>query len=233
MSRNPQKQGNETKEEDHQEAENDALTTTEAWLHYLMNTEVKMYKKGLFELLRTAVGGAQTPLPSSAGFAYILLAIINKILIGLWSVVVSIYNTQALWDICSTAWLSSWGRTLSSLASADAHWPSSSHHAQQARTWLPFLADMAQEDMGRLLFGVPKAPSSPGFAPFKQIRPMASWAALGRALPKGWWRWSFLSTQPCYNFSCWLPSGFAALFYTCSCPGWPELGRFFVIPRPR
>ena len=71
---------------DHQEAENDPLTTTETcaeYLHYFMNTEVKMYKKGLFELLRAAVGGAQTPLPSSAGFAHILLAIINKILIGL------------------------------------------------------------------------------------------------------------------------------------------------------
>ena len=45
--------------------------------------ESKKYKKGLFKLLRVAVGGAQTPLPSSAVFAHILLAIINKILIGL------------------------------------------------------------------------------------------------------------------------------------------------------
>ena len=45
--------------------------------------ESKKYKKGLFKLLRAAVGGAQTPLPSSAVFAHILLAIINKILIGL------------------------------------------------------------------------------------------------------------------------------------------------------
>ena len=66
--------------------ENDPLTTTEAcaeYLHYFTNSEVKMYKKGLFELLSTAVGGAQTPLPSSAAFAHILFAIINKILIGL------------------------------------------------------------------------------------------------------------------------------------------------------
>lgn len=42
-----------------------------------------MYKKGQSDLLGTVVGGAQTPLPSSAVFAHILLATINKIVIGI------------------------------------------------------------------------------------------------------------------------------------------------------